>query len=146
MQFVAQWSARWLFLAGALIPLVAAAQTLTMTNGIQTYAALTNTTVTMTGRCELRVTATTNPVPGCIINLNSSDAWFFLPNIRPAIVSASYLGQVRVNGAVAVAGSNCRLDQYAMGTVIVPHASGFTPLQIFSGQNFLGASAQFGLY
>ena len=87
MKFVAQWSARWLFLAAALIPLGAVSQTLTMTNGIQNYTALTNTTVTMTGRCELRVTAATNPIPGCIINLNSSDAWFFLPNIRPSIVS-----------------------------------------------------------
>src|ERR1039458_4180939 len=93
---------------GAWFPLTASAQTLTITNGIQIYGTLTNTTVTMTGRCELRVMAVTNPIPGCIINLNSSDAWFFLPNIRPAIVSASYLGQVRVNGAVAVAGSNCR--------------------------------------
>ena len=146
MKFVAQWSARWLFLAAALIPLGAVSQTLTMTNGIQNYTALTNTTVTMTGRCELRVTAATNPIPGCIINLNSSDAWFFLPNIRPSIVSASYLSQVKVSGVTAVAGSNCRLDQYANGSVIIPQAPAFTPLQVFSGQNFLGASAQFGLY
>ena len=90
MKFVAQWSARWLFLAAALFPLAAAAQTLTITNGIQTYTALTNTTVTMTGRCELRVTATTNPITGCIINLinTSPDAWLFFPNIRPSVVSA----------------------------------------------------------
>ena len=148
MKFVAQWSARWLFLVGALIPLAAAAQTLTMTNGIQTYTALTNTTVTMAGRCELRVTAATYPIPGCIINLtnNSPDAWLFFPNIRPSVVSAYYLSQVKVNGAAAVAGSNCRLDQFANGSVIIPQAPSFTPLQVFSGQNFLGASAQFGLY
>ena len=148
MKFVAQWSARWLFLAAALIPLAAVSQTLTITNGVQTYTALTNTTVTMTGRCELRATATTNPVPGCIINLTnaSPDAWLFFPNIRPSVVSAYYLSQVKVNGAAAVAGSNCRLDQYAMGSVIIPQAPGYTPLQVFSGQNFLGTSAQFGLY
>ena len=148
MKFVAQWSARWLFLAGALIPLAAAAQTLTLTNGIQTYTALTNTIVTMTGRCELRVTATTNPIPGCIINLtnNSPGAWLFFQNIRPSVVSAYYLSQVKVNGAAAVVGSNCRLDQYAYGSVIIPQAPAFTPLQVFSGQNFLGASASFALY
>jgi hypothetical protein len=148
MKFVAQWSARWLFLAAALIPLAAAAQTLTMTNGIQTYTALTNTTVTMTGRCELRVTATTNPIPGCIINLTNASpgAWLFFPNIRPSVVSAFYLSQVKVNGANAVAGSNCRLDQYAMGSVIIPQAPSYTPMTVFSGQNFLGTSAQFGLY
>ncbi len=129
-----------------LFPLLAAAQTLTITNGIQTYTALTNTTVTMTGRCELRVTGTNNPISGCIINLNSPDAWFLLPNLRPSVVSSSYLSRVRVNGATAVAGSNCRLDEYAMGSVIVPQAPGFAPLQVFSGQNFLGASSSLGLY
>src|ERR1035438_3808989 len=94
-----------------LFPQAGAGQTLAITNGIQTYGALTNTTVTMTGRAELRVTATNNPIPGCLINLNSSDAWFFLPAIRPSVVASTYLGQIRVNGATAVAGSNCRLDQ-----------------------------------
>lgn len=121
-------------------------QTLVITNGSSTISALTNTTVTMTGRCELRVTAATNPVPGCIINLNSPDAWFFLPNIRPSVATANYLGAVRVNGANAVVDGNCRVDQYAMGTVIIPHAPAFMPLTVFSGQNFLGPSAQFGLY
>src|SRR5450755_417462 len=134
-------AAVWLLAAAALLPLAAAAQTLTVTNGIQIYGALTNTTVTMTGRCELLVTATPNPIPGSIINLNSSDAWFILSGIRPSVVSASYLSLVRVSGAAAVAGSNCRLEQYAMGTVIIPHSPSFTPLQVFSGPNFIGPSA-----
>src|SRR5215468_4637979 len=96
----------------ASVPLSAAAQTLSIDGGIQTYGALTNTTVTMTGRCELRITATNNPIPGCLINPNSPDAWFFLPGIRPEAVSTSYLSQVRMSGAPAAAGSNCRLDQY----------------------------------
>src|ERR1700733_9417696 len=133
--------AAWLWLSPGV-----SAQTLTLTNGIQVYASLTNTTVTMSNHCELRITATNNPIPGCIINLNSSDAWLFLPTIRPDAVSASYLSQVKVNGAAAVAGSNCRVDQYVMGSVIVPQPPGYLPLQIFSGPNFLGASSQFGLY
>ncbi len=123
-------------------------QTLTITNGVQLYTALTNTTVTMTGRSELRVTATTNPIPGCVINLTntSPDAWLTFLNIRPSVVSAYYLAQVKINGNAAVAGSNCRLDQYAMGTVIIPQAPSYTPLTVFSGQNFLGTSASFSLY
>jgi autotransporter-associated beta strand protein len=140
-----QLTKRFVF-AMALFPLVLPAQTLTLTNGIHTFSALTNTTVTMTGHCELRVTGTDDPIAGSIINLNSTDAWFLLSNLRPSAVSASHLSRVRINGSVAVAGINCRLDQYAMGTVIVPHAPGFTPLQIFSGPNFIGASAQLGLY
>jgi autotransporter-associated beta strand protein len=127
-------------------PLMAAGQALNITNGVQIYISLTNTTVTMSNRCELRVMATNNPIPGCTINLNSSNAWFLLSNIRPSAVSTGYLSQVFVNGAAAVAGSNCRVDPYAMGTVIIPHAPSFTPLQIFSGPNFIGASMQLGLY
>jgi hypothetical protein len=126
--------------------LAVSAQTLTITTGVQTYNALTNISVTMTGHCELHLTTTTNPIPGCTINLNSPDAWFFLPNIRPSVVSASYLDQVLVSGATAVAGGNCRLTECAMGSVIIPQSPGFTPLQVFSGPNFVGTSAQFGVY
>jgi autotransporter-associated beta strand protein len=129
-----------------LAPLEVEAQTLSLTNGIQTYTALTNTTVTMTGRCELHLTTTNNPIPGCVINLNSPDAWLFLPGIGPSSVSANYLSQVLVNGAAAAAGSNCRLDQYLMGSVIIPQSPSYTPLQIFGGPNFVGPSAQLGLY
>lgn len=90
-------SFKLLLAALGLCPLVTVAQTLTITNGIQTYGALTNTTVTMTGRCELRLTTTNNPSPGCIINLTSPDAWVLLPNIKPSVVSASYLSQQSCN-------------------------------------------------
>jgi len=129
-----------------LAAVAASAQTLLITNGVQTYPGLTNTTVTMTGRSELRITGTNNPLSGNTINLNSADAWLIVANLRPSVVSASYLSQVKVNGASAVAGSNCRLDQYAMGTVIIPQAPGYLPLQVFSGPNFLGATASYGNY
>jgi putative glycosyl hydrolase/concanavalin A-like lectin/glucanase superfamily protein/putative Ig domain-containing protein len=135
----------WLAAVASLFPLFAGGQTLSVSEGIQTYPGLTNTTVTMTGRCELRITATNNPMPGCVIHLNSPDAWLVLPNIRPS-VAATYLSQIRVNGANAVSGGNVRVDEFAMGTVVVPHAPSFRPLQVFSGLNFLGASTNFGIY
>jgi autotransporter-associated beta strand protein len=125
---------------------LASAQTLTITNGVQIYTALTNTAVTMSSRCDLRVTATNNPLPGSTVNLNSSNAWFFLPNIKPSVVSANYLSQIFVNGAAAVAGNNCQLTEYAMGSVIIPQAPGIAPLQVFSAPNFLGAAAQLSLW
>jgi len=139
--------ARNLLLVLALLsPAVAGAQTVTITSGLSTYVGFTNTTVTMTGQCGLVVTGTNNPISGSTINLNSSNAWFFLPNFRPSVVSASYLSQVKVNGATAAAGSNCRVDQYLSGAVIIPQAPSFTPLQVFSGPNFLGISTNFGIY
>jgi autotransporter-associated beta strand protein len=146
MNFDIRWSVKLLLATLALFPLAAAAQTLTITNGIQTYNALTNTTVTMTGRCELRLTTTNNPSPGCIINLTSPDAWVLLPNIRPSVVQASYLGQFLVNGVPAALNTNIRVVEYAIGTVVIPHSSSITPLQIFTGPNFLGASTNLALY
>jgi len=124
--------------AASLLPLLATGQTLTITNGIQTYSTLINTTVTMAGHCELHVTGTNNPIAGSIINLNSSDAWVLLPNIRPSVVQASYLGQFLVNGVAATLNTNIRLSEYAMGTMLIPHSSSIRPLQAFSGPIFSG--------
>ena len=135
-----------LLAADALSPLTISAQTLTITNGVQIYTALTNTTVTMSNRCELRVTSTSTPITGCTINLNSTDAFLVLPGILPSVVASSYLGQVRVNGAAAVADSNCRVVEYAMGAMVLPHSSSFQPLTVYSAPYFNGTSLSLGQY
>ena len=138
--------ARLAWVLALVISLSASAQTLSISNGVHTFPTLTNTTVTLTGRCELRITASSNAIPGCLINLNSPDACFVLPNIRPSVVVASYLSQVRVNGAVAVADNNCRVVQFGVGTIVLPHASNFQPLQVFSQPHFTGTSALLSQY
>ena len=47
----------------AFTPLLAPAQTLDLHDAIRTYATLTNTAVTMSGRAELRITGTGDPLP-----------------------------------------------------------------------------------
>ena len=138
------WILAGLILAAFVAPLTASAQTLTITNGVQTYALLTSTTVTMSNRCELRVTATSNPIPGCTINLNSSDAWLFLTGIKPSVVVSSYLGQILVSGASAVADSNVRVVQYGQnGAVVIPQPSSFQPLTVFTGKEFTGTATSY---
>src|SRR6187551_1179433 len=66
------------FAVMAGLSLVASAQTV-ITNGVQKYASLASTTVIMSNRCELWVTNSVTPLSGCTINLNSADAWLFLP-------------------------------------------------------------------
>jgi hypothetical protein len=51
----------------ASLPLMASAQ-ITITNGVQKYASLVSTTVTMTGKCELWVTNSATPLTACTIN------------------------------------------------------------------------------
>lgn len=136
-----------LFAVAVLFPLVGAAQTITQQKGLTTFVTLTNgSVVTMSGRCELHVTSSVAPITGCLIHLNSPDAWFFLDGIKPSVVVSTYLSQVRISGAAAVADSNCRVVQYALGTVIIPHSPGFQPLQVFSGANFLGTSLNLSQY
>ncbi|HHY85420.1 MAG TPA: hypothetical protein GYA07_07775 [Verrucomicrobia bacterium] len=126
--------------------LSARGQTLNITNGVHSFAALNNTVVTLAGRSELHLTNAVNPMPGSEIHLNSPDAWFFLDNIQPSVVASTYLGQIRVNGAPAVLNSNVRVVQYVMGTVVIPQPAGFAPLEVFSGDHFTGASRQLGVY
>ncbi|HUZ07104.1 MAG TPA: hypothetical protein VMV89_06400, partial [Candidatus Paceibacterota bacterium] len=96
---------RLALVAMASLSLVAGAQTMTFSNGVQKYASLTGATVNMSGRCELWVTNASTPLSGCTINLNSIDAWLFLTGVKPSVVASTYLGQIKINNASAVADS-----------------------------------------
>jgi len=131
----------------ASLSLVAAAQTLTITEGVQKYGALTRTTVNMSGKCELWVTNSATPLSGCVINLNSIDAWLFLTGVKPSVVASNYLSQVRISGAAAVADGNVRVVHYGQwGTIVIPQNSIFQPLTVFSGTEFTGTARQFGVW
>lgn len=132
----------WMVLSG--LPVAAEAQTINITNGVQKFASLTSTIVSMSGQCELWVTNATTPLSGCTINLNSIDAWLFLPGVKPSVTVSTYLGQVRVNGASAVSGSNCRVVQYGQnGAVVIPQSPSFQPLTAFTGAEFSGTTTSY---
>ncbi len=135
-----------LVVAAVMLPWSAAGQSLTLTNGAARYGGLSNTVVTMTGRCELWLTNSTAPLSGSTVDLDSPDAWLFLPKTSPSTIASKYLGQIRVNGAKAAAGSNVRISPYAEGSVVIPHAPAFKPLEAYSEPFFMGASAPFGQY
>ncbi len=128
-----------------LAPLLLHGQSITFSNGVQKYASLSSTAVTMSGKCELWVTNATTPLSGCTINLNSVDAWLFLTGVKPSVAAASYLSQVKVSGASAVADNNVRVVQYGQsGSVVIPHSSSFLPLTAFSQAQFGGSARQYG--
>lgn len=130
-----------LFFAGAL---ALAAQTIVITNGVAAYTSLSGATVTMSNRCELRLTAP-NPLADSVIHLNSSDVSVILQNVKPSI-AVNYLPQLRINGAPATL-SNCRVTQYAgAGSIILPHTPSFQPLAVFAGPHFTGSSISLRQY
>ncbi len=134
------------FLLFLFLPLFVSGQTIVATNGVQIYAALTNTTVVVSNRAEVHVSASTAPLTTCVVHLNSSDSSFVFQNVKPSTVVSTYLSQLVVNGAAAVADSNCRVVQYGAGTIVLPHSSTFQPLQVFSQPHFTGASNFLGQY
>src|ERR1041385_7909412 len=124
----------------AVVPLAAQAQTLSIHDAVRTYSTLANTTVTMSGRAELRITGTGDPISGSIINLDSPDSWLLMTGIAPSQVASTFLSRIRVNGANAVLDGNCRAVQYAQGAVVVPQGQNFAPLEIFETRFFTGRS------
>lgn len=138
-------------IAAAVFPValgcpIVGAQTLNLDHSIQTYSSLSNTIATLTGRSELRITGTTNPLSNCTIHLNSPDSWLLMTKIAPSAVNSTYLSQVRVNGAAAVVNTNCRIVEYGDGAVVIPHSSTFAPLQVFTGPYFTGSSTSLTNY
>ena len=136
---------RLAFVIALFLPWLSYAQ-IVMTNGVQKYASLAGTTATLNGRCELWVTASSTPLSGCTINLNSTDAALIFTGIKPSVVVSTYLTQVKISGAAAVADSNCRIVAYGMGAIVLPHNSTFKPLTVFTGPHFTGISSNFGQY
>ncbi|MBP8606494.1 MAG: discoidin domain-containing protein, partial [Phycisphaerae bacterium] len=127
-----------------LLPLTAKAD-IDMVNQSLTYSSLTSTTVNISGVSELHLTSQT-PLSGCTINLNSPDAFLFLESVKPSTAVSSYLGQVKVSGAAAVAAFNVRVVEYGIGSVIIPQPPTFAPLQVFSEENFAGSWAYLTQY
>ncbi len=132
--------------SGLWLPLLLVAQTFELHEDVQTYAGLTNTTVTLTGRAELRITGPGDPIPGCTIHLNSPDTWLRLSGVAPSQAASTLLGRVRVNGAVAVRDANVRVAQHGQGALIIPHAPDFAPLAVFDGRYFTGPSRRLDNY
>lgn len=127
----------WLLL-GLLLPCAVRAQTLTISGDVQTHASLTNTAVTLSGRAELRLTGTADPLAGCTVNLTSPDSWLIFTSIQPSTVISTYLSRVRVNGAAATNGTNVRVAQFGDGAAVIPHAGDYSPLEVYDARYFAG--------
>lgn len=130
--------------AGCLLPALANAQ-LILSNAVYEADSLLNTNVEMSGRSELHVSDSGNPVTGSVINMSSIDSWVFLHNVKPGSAN-TMLSRFRINSAAAVLNSNIKMVQYGQGTVVIPYSSDFQPLEVFDGENFSGDSLALSAY
>ena len=59
---------------------------------------------------------------GCV-NLSGEKSWLVFDAVRPSKVISTYLSNVTINGAAAVNGTNCRVEIYLRGAVVIPTPS-----------------------
>lgn len=132
----------WLF----FLHVVSAQTELDITDEIQTFESLDNTTVNMYGTSELHLTSDADPLPGSVVKLYSEDAWVFFNYIRPSVVDATLLEKIQVLDSSAVRGKNVRVVQFVNGAVVIPHSPDYLPLTVFDGSEYSGTSMSIGLY
>ncbi|MDD3321809.1 MAG: glycosyl hydrolase [Paludibacter sp.] len=102
--------------------------------------------VIVDGKTDLHVLAKYTPLSNSIIRLNSEDSWLFFDNIRPQSIIDSVLPNIYINGNKGVYKNNVRVSIYKQGAVVIPQGSEFQPIELYSGQNYLGESQKYGLY
>ncbi len=54
------------------------------------------------------------------VNLDGRNSWLVFESVRPSKVISSYLSYVTIDGAAAKNGTNCRVEIYLRGAVVIP--------------------------
>ncbi|MDR2474325.1 MAG: T9SS type A sorting domain-containing protein [Bacteroidales bacterium] len=113
--------------------------------GKTTVSSYTNSTVTVSDGADLHITSDAAPLTNSTLTLETENSWLFFDNIRPSAVISDYLSSIKIGTANASNGSNCRVEVYIGGTVIMPYASSISPLTVFDGQHFSGATEAYNV-
>ncbi len=80
------------------------------------------------------------------IDIRHEDAWVFIHGQKPSEVISKYIGsKITINGAATVLNQNCMVSIYRDGAVVIPHRPLSQPLVAYTGENFTGISAGYGL-
>ncbi len=95
---------------------------------------------------ELHLTSSDNPIQNSKVKLNHPDAWLIFDNLRPSEVMAKYNASVYINDQVLNPGTNARIAIFRQGTAIMPHATGFKPLVVYTGKGFSGEKNSLSLH
>jgi len=129
---------------------------LTLTAAEVFTASYTDKDVTINGKTNLHLYATTKSLVNSTIKLNSENSWIFFDNIRPDIVVDSLLQYIKINGQTPIikttitgtdtARSNVRVTVYRHGTVIIPHPETYKPLKVYTLASYKGDSASYSLF
>lgn len=130
---------------GAYAPAAVLVQTrenVTVTDSLASFPASVNINYIVPGKTDLHLTGDFNPLVNSTVQLNSNDAWLFLDNVKPSLVTASVLSNIYINGVSASGNANVRLGIYKNGTVIIPNGNitSTAALQVYTQANLGGSS------
>jgi hypothetical protein len=113
--------------------------------GVMAYSSLFGLNATVSGKTDLHLTSAT-PLINSSVNLASDSAWLFFDNLKPSVVTGSWLSKVRVGGQAAVNGGNVRVAIYGTGAVVIPSSvAAANALEVFTEPNFGGSSKKYGV-
>jgi len=114
----------------------------TYVNYYATVETLQNKEMQISGKGQITITGGTNSLQGSLINMASSDAWIYFPNLRPSEVVSGPLQNIKVYGEDASVNQNIRVAQYQNGAMVIPHSNTYEPLTVYAGSNLTGEAMQ----
>ncbi len=96
---------------------------------------------------DLHITGTENVLVNTTINLTDESSWLFFDHLKPSAVGSKYKNNILINGKVFdyTNETNARIAIYADGSVIIPHPSGYKPLEVFTEPMFKGKSNKYAI-
>ena len=120
--------------------LVLTTSTIGAANSKTNVVQVTNT-VTVSTNVDYVVSSATPFGSSGVVNITNTDhAVLILSAVKPSAAINLLAGHVKINGQQAVDGNNCQVKMYNQGTIIMPYASDFRPLTVYSERNFGGES------
>ena len=98
------------------------------------YCQLNNKTIDLSDAVDIHITSNDNPILGSTtVNLGSDRTWLIFDNVVPSQVISTYLKYVKINGAAAKNGTNCRVAIYLNGAAVIP-----LPSAVMTGKGTTG--------
>lgn len=111
----------------------------TFTKNSETTVTNCTGNVTLSTAVDYVITATSEALTGSV-NITNQKATVVFKNIKPSTVIASYLSKIKINGTTAQNGTNCRVEIFRHGAIVLPYANSCQPLVVYDALNLSGAS------
>ena len=95
---------------------------------------------------EIHLKGIEDPLRGSSVHFTSADGWLFFEGLAPSKVIDHFLDRMLVRGARADLQSDIRVEQYASGSVVIPHGPDFPALSLFPAHRASGRPKIYSAY